>query len=78
MLDLKAIFDIAERPLAIPLATPAHNKPAHNAADTVKLAAVDPMALAIMPVHIYAQLEQQGLAMKIIFEDTQYIVVSKP
>ena len=37
-----------------------------------------PMALAIMPVHIYAQLEQQGLAMKIIFEDTQYIVVSKP
>ncbi|TAN77023.1 MAG: glycosyltransferase family 39 protein, partial [Gallionella sp.] len=29
-------------------------------------------ALAIMPVYAYAQLQQQGLAMKIIFEDTQH------
>jgi len=37
-----------------------------------------PAALAIMPVQLFPQLKQQGLAMKIIFEDTQYIVVSKP
>ncbi|MBK8570791.1 MAG: glycosyltransferase family 39 protein [Nitrosomonadales bacterium] len=37
-----------------------------------------PAALAIMSVQLYPQLKQQGLAMKIIFEDTQYIVVSKP
>jgi len=35
-------------------------------------------ALAIMPVYAYAQLQQQGLEMKIIFEDTQHIVVKKP
>ncbi|MDD5180049.1 MAG: glycosyltransferase family 39 protein [Gallionellaceae bacterium] len=37
-----------------------------------------PAALAIMPVYMYPQLEQQGLAMKTIFKNTQYIVVSKP
>jgi len=37
-----------------------------------------PAALAIMPVYLYPQLTQQGVAMKIIFEDTQHIVVSKP
>ncbi|MDO8413087.1 MAG: glycosyltransferase family 39 protein [Gallionellaceae bacterium] len=37
-----------------------------------------PAALAIMPQDIYPQLQQQGLPMKIIFADTQYIVVSKP
>jgi 4-amino-4-deoxy-L-arabinose transferase-like glycosyltransferase len=35
-------------------------------------------ALAIMPVYAYPQLQQQGLAMKIIFEDAQHIVVKKP
>jgi hypothetical protein len=37
-----------------------------------------PEALAIMPVYVYPQLQQQGLAMKIIFADTQHIVVKKP
>ncbi len=35
-------------------------------------------ALAIMPVYAYAQLQQQGLEMKTIYEDTQHIVVKKP
>jgi 4-amino-4-deoxy-L-arabinose transferase-like glycosyltransferase len=35
-------------------------------------------ALAIMPVYAYAQIEPMGLPMKIIFQDTQHIVVSKP
>ncbi|MDP2761260.1 MAG: glycosyltransferase family 39 protein [Sideroxyarcus sp.] len=35
-------------------------------------------ALAIMPVYAYALLQQQGAEMKIIFEDTQHIVVKKP
>jgi len=35
-------------------------------------------ALAIMPVYAYALLQQQGLAMKTIFEDAQHIVVKKP
>ncbi|MCR4303953.1 MAG: glycosyltransferase family 39 protein [Gallionella sp.] len=37
-----------------------------------------PAALAIMPVYMYAQLKQMDFAMKIIYEDTQFIVVSKP
>jgi len=37
-----------------------------------------PAALAIMPVQLYPQLTQQGVAMKMIFEDTQHIVVIKP
>jgi 4-amino-4-deoxy-L-arabinose transferase-like glycosyltransferase len=40
--------------------------------------AVQPEALAIMPVYAYAQLQQLGVAMKIIFKDTQHIVVKKP
>ena len=35
-------------------------------------------ALAIMPVDTYARLRQMDMAMKIIYEDPQYIVVSKP
>ncbi len=40
--------------------------------------AMQPQALAIMPVYVYPQLQQLGLPMKIIFEDTQHIVVKKP
>ena len=40
--------------------------------------AMQPEALAIMPVYAYAQLQQLGVKMKIIFEDTQHIVVKKP
>ena len=35
-------------------------------------------ALAIMPVYAYAQLQKQELAMTIIFEDAQHIVIKKP
>jgi 4-amino-4-deoxy-L-arabinose transferase-like glycosyltransferase len=35
-------------------------------------------ALAIMPVPNYKQLKQQDLPMKIIYQDSQYVVVSKP
>jgi 4-amino-4-deoxy-L-arabinose transferase-like glycosyltransferase len=40
--------------------------------------AAQPEALAIMPVYVYPQLQKLGLNMKIIFEDTQHIVVKKP
>jgi len=40
--------------------------------------AARPEALAIMPVYVYPQLQKLGLNMKIIFEDTQHIVVKKP
>jgi 4-amino-4-deoxy-L-arabinose transferase-like glycosyltransferase len=40
--------------------------------------ASQPEALAIMPVHVYPMLQQLELPMKIIFEDTQHIVVKKP
>ncbi len=40
--------------------------------------AAKPEALAIMPVHVYPMLQQLGLNMKIIFEDSQHIVVKKP
>lgn len=43
-----------------------------------KIWAKQPTALAIMPVYAYAPLQQQGVAMKIIFQDAQHIVVSKP
>ncbi|HYR05223.1 MAG TPA: glycosyltransferase family 39 protein [Gallionella sp.] len=43
-----------------------------------KVWAAQPEALAIVPVYAYAQLQQHGLAMKTIFEDTQHIVVKKP
>ena len=35
-------------------------------------------ALAIMPVDTYQRLKQMDFAMKIIYEDPQYIVISKP
>jgi len=35
-------------------------------------------ALAIMPAYLYPQLQQMGLSMQIIFQDTQHIVVKKP
>ncbi|HEX7455232.1 MAG TPA: glycosyltransferase family 39 protein [Gallionella sp.] len=43
-----------------------------------KVWAAQPEALAIMQAYVYPQLQQQGLAMKIIFADTQHIVVKKP
>ncbi|MDE2309607.1 MAG: glycosyltransferase family 39 protein [Betaproteobacteria bacterium] len=47
-------------------------------ASFAKVWQAQPEALAIIPVYMYQQLKQQELAMKIIFENTQYIVVSKP
>ncbi len=47
-------------------------------ASFAKVWQAQPAALAIMQVYMYSQLKQQGLAMKIIYEDTQHIVVSKP
>lgn len=43
-----------------------------------KVWAAQPEALAIMPAHVYPQLQQLGLKMQIIFKDTQHIVVKKP
>ena len=40
--------------------------------------AAQPEAFAVMPVYAYALLQKQGLAMKIIFEDTHHVVVKKP
>ncbi len=40
--------------------------------------AAQPRALAIMETPVYAKLQQRGLKMKIIFADTQHIVVKKP
>jgi 4-amino-4-deoxy-L-arabinose transferase-like glycosyltransferase len=40
--------------------------------------AAQPRALAIMQVSTYPQLQQLGFKMKIIFADTQHIVVKKP
>ncbi|MBI3901895.1 MAG: glycosyltransferase family 39 protein [Nitrosomonadales bacterium] len=39
---------------------------------------LQPAALAIMPLSIYPQLQSAGLTMKTIYEDPQYVVVSKP
>jgi len=39
---------------------------------------VQPIALAIMPVDTYTRLRKLNFAMKIIYQDPQYIVVSKP
>jgi hypothetical protein len=47
-------------------------------AEFAKVWATQPEALAIMPVYAYPMLQQKGLAMKTIYEDSQYIVVSKP
>jgi hypothetical protein len=46
-------------------------------ASFVKVWQAQSAALAIMPIYVYPQFKQQGLDMKIIFEDTQYVVVSK-
>jgi 4-amino-4-deoxy-L-arabinose transferase-like glycosyltransferase len=43
-----------------------------------KVWAAQPEALAIFPVYVYAQVQQLGLEMKIIFEDTQHVVIRKP
>ncbi|MDD3883572.1 MAG: glycosyltransferase family 39 protein [Gallionella sp.] len=37
-----------------------------------------PRALAIMPSYAYPQIQQLGISMQIIFQDTQHIVVKKP
>ncbi|MDD2685892.1 MAG: glycosyltransferase family 39 protein [Gallionella sp.] len=37
-----------------------------------------PQALAIMPTYAYPEIQQLGIPMQIIFEDTQHIVVKKP
>ena len=47
-------------------------------ASFAKVWQAQPAALAIMPVSIYPKLKQLDFAMKIIYEDPQYIVVSKP
>ncbi len=47
-------------------------------ASFAKVWQAQPEALAIMQLPMYPQLGQQGLAMKIIYEDTQNIVVGKP
>ncbi len=47
-------------------------------AEFAKIWAAQPEALAIMQVQVYPILQQMGLPMKIIFRDTQYIVVKKP
>ena len=47
-------------------------------ASFAKVWQAQPSALAIMPVDIYTQLKKLDFAMKIIYEDPQYIVVSKP
>ncbi len=47
-------------------------------AEFAKVWVNQPEALAIMPVYEYAKIEALNLPMKIIFQDTQHIVVSKP
>ena len=44
----------------------------------IKLWQAQPAGYAIMPANIYPQLQSLGLTMKILYQDTQYIVVSKP
>ncbi|MGO8756093.1 MAG: glycosyltransferase family 39 protein [Gallionellaceae bacterium] len=44
----------------------------------IKAWQAQPAAYAIMPVRIYPQLQSAGLEMKVIYEDTLHIVVSKP
>jgi 4-amino-4-deoxy-L-arabinose transferase-like glycosyltransferase len=46
-------------------------------ASFAKVWQAQPAALAMMPVPTYQQLRQMGLAMKIIYEDPQYIVVTR-
>jgi len=49
-----------------------------NLAGFVQAWQAQPTAYAIMLRPVYLQFKEQGLAMKIIFEDTQYVVISKP
>ena len=47
-------------------------------ADFAKVWQAQPEALAIMKLDVYPLLKQQEMAMKIIYEDSLYVVVSKP
>jgi 4-amino-4-deoxy-L-arabinose transferase-like glycosyltransferase len=47
-------------------------------ASFAKVWQAQPEALAIMPLNVYPRLKQLSMDMKIIYEDTQLIVVSKP
>jgi 4-amino-4-deoxy-L-arabinose transferase-like glycosyltransferase len=47
-------------------------------ASFAKVWQAQPAALAMMPVVTYTRLKQMDIAMKIIYEDPQYVVVSKP
>jgi len=47
-------------------------------ASFAKVWQAQPAALAIMPVDTYTRLKQLNLDMKIIYEDPQYVVVSRP
>jgi hypothetical protein len=47
-------------------------------AEFAKVWDAQPQALAILQVYTYPQLQQLGIPMKIIFQDTQHIVVKKP
>jgi len=47
-------------------------------AEFAKVWATQPEALAIMPLFAYPLLQKEGMAMKTIYEDSQFIVVSKP
>ena len=44
----------------------------------IKAWQAQPEAYAIMQVYMYQQLQQQGVPMKIIYQDTLHVVVSKP
>jgi len=44
----------------------------------IKVWQAQPQALAIMQVYKYEELKQQDLPMKIIYQDSQHVVVSKP
>jgi 4-amino-4-deoxy-L-arabinose transferase-like glycosyltransferase len=47
-------------------------------ASFAKVWQAQPAALAIMPVDTYTRLKQMDFAMKVIYEDPQYVVVSRP
>jgi len=47
-------------------------------ASFAKVWQAQPAALAIMPVDTFVRLKQMDFAMKVLYEDPQYVVVSKP
>lgn len=49
-----------------------------NLAGFVQAWQAQPAAYAIMLRPVYLQFKEQGLAMNVIFEDTQYVVITKP